>query len=580
MCGIIGYVGHRSASKILTDGLKCLEYRGYDSVGIAVLNGQNLEIRKDKGMVADVSSGSRFDSLSGSIGIGHSRWATHGGVSKENSHPHSDCTGSIAIIHNGVIENYQELKSSLLSKGHKFASQTDSEVVSHLFEENLKQFPTPLIAFSKTISALEGSYAIVLLSKSSPDVLFLARKNSPLVVGKGAGENFCASDFSALLTYTREFLVLEDSQIATIDRDSIALYDLLLTPKTPSFLTIDWDVQTAERSGHPHFMIKEILEQPDVVSAAFSADVSQVLPLLEKFEKIHIIASGTSYHAGLLFSILLNKYKSGKFANVFIASEYQNQVLPDSNALIFAISQSGETADVLQALRYSTSPHKVCITNTQGSSITRLCSHSIYLNAGPESSVAATKTFLAQLCVIYKLLFGDRYRDSIRSTILASTKHSAKIQEFSKSIITNRFIFFLSRGLCLPLGFEGSLKLKEISYLHSQAYPAGELKHGTLSLIEKGVCALFLAPKTPDATKLFGNLKEVKARGGTIFTLTDDPSFKSESDMSLDIVPQTDPLLYPFSFVVPLQLLAYYSSVSLGINPDRPRNLAKSVTVE
>lgn len=578
MCGIIGYSGPKEASAIITKGLKYLEYRGYDSVGISVLSNNHLEIRKDKGMVDDVSTRLKFESIRGNLGIGHSRWATHGGVSLENSHPHTDCKKSVSLVHNGVIENYLEIKKDLSLNSHKFTSQTDSEVVAHLFEEHLKKSKTPIEAFAKTISKLDGSYAICLICKDAPKSIFLARKNSPLVIGRGKGENFCASDFSALVEYTREFIVLDDGEICELTSDSISIFDLNLTPKTQSVMKVDWDVKAAERSGYPHFMLKEINEQPDIVISAFSSDVSIANSLLSKYNNIHIIASGTSFHAGLLFSILLNK--SGKSASVFIASEYQNQTNSDSNALVFAISQSGETADVLQAIRFSSAKDKICITNVQGSSLTRLCNYSIYLNAGSETSVAATKTFLAQICIIYKILFGDKFKGEILTLIKKSLDLDQSIRELSTKVVSNKFIFFLSRGISYPMVLEGALKLKEISYLHAQAYPSGELKHGTLSLIEPGVCALFFAPKTPDAPKLFGNIKEVKARGGTIYSLSDDPNSKSESDFSVSILSPSNQILYPFSFIVPLQLLAYYSSVSLGINPDRPRNLAKSVTVE
>lgn len=579
MCGIIGYSGPKNAAPIITSGLKYLEYRGYDSVGIAILDKNHVEIRKDKGMVEDVSNRLSFSSLKGNLGIGHSRWATHGGVCLENSHPHYDCNKSTAIVHNGVIENYLELKNELLEKeNHNFSSETDSEVIAHLFESNLKKTKKPLDAFAKTISSLKGSFAICLICKEDPKSIFLARKNSPLVIGKGKGENFCASDFSALIDYTRDFVVMNDEEICQFSDSSISLYDLNLTSKPLKFLNVDWDIKMAEKSGYPHFMLKEIAEQPDVVISSFSCDTSAVSNLLKKYDTVHIIASGTSYHASLVFSILLNKL--GKNASAFIASEYQNQAISNSKALIFAITQSGETADVLQALRFSTATDKVCLTNVQGSTVTRLCNHSLFLNAGPESSVAATKTFLAQLCLIYKILFGEKYKLQIQKIIKDSLSLDESIRVLSSKIIQNKHIFFLSRGLSYPLALEGALKLKEISYLHAQAYPAGELKHGTLSLIEKGVSTLFFAPNTLDSQKLFGNLKEVKARGSTVFSFTDNSSVKSESDLAISTLSTAEEILYPFCFVVPLQLLAYYSSVSLGINPDRPRNLAKSVTVE
>lgn len=579
MCGIIGYVGPGKASQVITEGLKRLEYRGYDSVGIAVRSADSrVEVRKDKGMVEEVSSSLKFTSIDGNIGLGHTRWATHGAVCRENAHPHADCGKGIILAHNGVIENYALLRDSLAAKGHKFASETDSEVIAHLIEENSKTQPL-VKAFIRSIGMLEGSYAIVAMSATDTEErIFMARRNSPLVIGAGKGEMLCASDIPAMLKYTRTFIPLQEGDIAIISRSGYKIYAKGGTEATRKQITVDWDVEMAQKGGYPHFMLKEIVDQKHFINESLASDVSAARKLINASESVHILAAGTSYHAGMLLSCLLQN--SGKAAQAYIASDYPFIAKPGKNTLIIAISQSGETADVLQALRFVKDSRKIAITNVVGSTITNLADCVVFLNAGPEAGVAATKTFTAQLAVIYRLFFPKEKLASLSALIDAMLGHENEIKAIAQKIAGKENAFFIARGRNVPIAYEGSLKFKEITYIHSEAYPGGELKHGTLSLITPGVPVIALAPKDETLQKLLGNIREAKARGALILSITDDAEAAKESAISIALPPGIDPDLYPFALIIPLQLLAYHTSVLRGINPDRPRNLAKSVTVE
>ncbi|MCI0503462.1 glutamine--fructose-6-phosphate transaminase (isomerizing) [Candidatus Micrarchaeota archaeon] len=579
MCGIIGYAGSGRASQAITDGLKRLEYRGYDSVGIAVLSPKSkLEVRKDKGMVEEVSSALRFTSIGGNIGLGHTRWATHGTVCRANAHPHADCTGSIVLAHNGVIENYAKLRDSLAAKGHKFASDTDSEVVAHLMEENAKTQPL-IRAFMRTIGQLEGSYAIVAMSAADKEErLFIARRNSPLIIGAGKGEMLCASDIPAMLKYTRTFVPLQEGDMAILARNGYKIYSADGAEAERKQITVDWDMEMAKKGGYPHFMQKEISDQKHFINESLSSDTADAMKLICASGRIDIIAAGTSYHAGIMLSYLLQS--TGRVAQAYIASDYPYIAKPDKKTLVIAISQSGETADVLQALRFAEGCRKIAITNVVGSTVTALADCVVFLNAGPEVGVAATKTFTSQLAVIYKLFYDKERLKPLSGLIGAMLEHDNEIKAVAQKIAGKENAFFIARGRNVPIAYEGSLKFKEITYIHSEAYPGGELKHGTLSLITPGVPVIALAPKDETLPKLLGNIREAKARGAFILSITDDDEVKKESDISIALPPGTDPILYPFALIVPLQLLAYHTSVLRGVNPDRPRNLAKSVTVE
>ncbi|MBU0586497.1 glutamine--fructose-6-phosphate transaminase (isomerizing) [Candidatus Micrarchaeota archaeon] len=578
MCGIIGYIGFRKASEVLLKALKTLEYRGYDSAGIAISNENGIEIKKGAGKVDDVATDLSFISLDGKIGVGHSRWATHGRVCNENAHPHSNCSKNVALVHNGVIENYLELKEELLKKGHKFESETDTETVAHLIEENLKSMAAEK-AFSESIKRLEGSYSIVAIIKGEKR-LFAARRNSPLILGIGENENFLASDIPAVLPYTKKIIPIEEEMLVSVSDSEYKIMDFGGMQVNPKVLEVDWDSTVAEKGGFAHFMLKEIYDQRISLKESLSAKTEEARKILDSAQNIHLIACGTSYHASFVFATLLEK-ELKKNAKAFIASDYQFVANPSNETVVIALTQSGETADTIQAVKFAKSKGAklLSLTNVVGSSITRLSDSIVYLNAGPEVSVAATKTFSSQLAVIYKLIYGNSYLSNIPEIISNSLSQEQKIKELAQKIKDSKSIFFLGRGLSYPIAMEGALKLKEISYIHAEAYPAGELKHGPLSLIEEGVPVIALAPSDETKAKMLGNIKEVKARGGFVIALTDNPKLEKEVDAVIEIE-KTRAELYPFAMLPALQLLAYYVSIFRGIDPDRPRNLAKSVTVE
>ena len=508
----------------------------------------------------------------------NSRWATHGAPCKVNAHPHFDTDKSIVLVHNGVVENYLEIKEELAAKGHKFVSDTDSEVIAHLMEEQLKT-DKPFYAFIKSLRRLKGSYGLVVMFKDDKEHLYIARKGSPLIIGVGKGEMFCASDIPAMLNYTKTFVPLEDGDVATISKNGYKISDIDGKPVERKSITVDWNMEMAEKGGYNHFMLKEINDQRHFINETLATDISAAKELVDKYNRIHIIACGTSYHAGLLLSYLL--MRKGKEARAFIASDYQFIANPDENTLVIAITQSGETADVLQALKFAKEKKvKIAgITNVVGSSITRIADAVVYLNVGPEIGVAATKTFMAQLVVAYMLVY-PKEKLAILPTIISNMlEKENEIKEIAAKLKDAHDVFFIGRGLSVPIAYEGSLKFKEISYIHSEAYPGGELKHGTLSLIEKGIPLIAIAPDDETAPKMFGNLKETKSRGAMVVSITDNAEIKKESDYVIEL-PKIDKDLYPFAEIVPLQLLAYHVSVLKGNNPDKPRNLAKSVTVE
>ncbi len=577
MCGIIGYIGFRKASEVLLRGLKTLEYRGYDSAGIAVSEGGKITIKKGAGRVDEVADSLSFVSLKGKAGISHTRWATHGRVCKENAHPHSNCSRDIALVHNGVIENYLSLKDELMEKGHKFESETDSEVIAHLIEEEMKTNETEG-AFAKAIRKLDGSYAVVALASGS-EKLFAARKNSPLLIGIGKGEHFLASDIPALLPYTNKVIPVDDERIVFASAEEYCIMDFSGKTQNPKPMVVDWSAEVAEKGGFQHFMLKEIYEQKLVLSESLATNMEDAKKMIEKAKNIHIAACGTSNHAGVLFSILLDKH-ANKNTKAFIASEYQFVANPSKNTLVIAISQSGETADTLQATKFAKQKGAkvLSLTNVVGSSLSRISDSVVYLNAGPEVSVAATKTFSSQLAVIFRLVFGNAAAE-IPKIVERALSQEQKVRKLAEKLKGKEHVFFIGRGVSYPIAMEGALKLKELSYIHAEVYPGGELKHGPLSLIHEEVPVIALAPSDETLAKMHGNIKEVKARGAFVIALTDSEEIKKEVDAVL-YIEKTKPKLYPFAVLPLLQLLAYYASVSRGIDPDRPRNLAKSVTVE
>ena len=606
MCGIVGYVGKRNAQNVLLDGLEKLEYRGYDSAGVALALDGGIRVVKSKGRLAELRKKLEVQALAESgCGIGHTRWATHGEPSDVNSHPHS--TPRVSIVHNGIIENYGILKERLIAKGYTFESETDTEVLVKLIDSCYEG--EPLQAIHEALSMVRGSYALAVLFRDFPDTVFAVKRESPLIVGWGEGENFVASDIPALLKYTRRYGVLEEGDLAVVTREGIRFYNEFAEPVEREVLTADWDMEAAEKGGYPHFMLKEINEQPAAITATVSPRVENGLPDLripelsdEKLRgigTIHLVACGTAMHAGMVGKAAIETLARVP-AEVDIASEfrYRDPIL-NKNDLVIIISQSGETSDTLAALKLAKSRGVpvLAIVNVVGSSIARAADYVLYTYAGPEIAVASTKAYMVQMCVLY--LFALRLAYARGAQTEAETRRlTAELLRASEVIkprladceqikyLASRFVntqscFFIGRGFDYSLSLEGSLKLKEISYVHSDAYAAGELKHGTISLITDGVPVIALATQKKVYEKTISNAKETKSRGAKVllFTTKDAvvPDGVADYVVRLD---DYDDLLMPLQLIVPLQLFAYYMAVLRGCDVDKPRNLAKSVTVE
>jgi len=609
MCGIVGYIGSKNAAEVILDGLKRLEYRGYDSAGIAVISAGRIELRRSVGKLNELAKVLEKNGLEGCTGIGHTRWATHGKPSEENAHPHTDCKNKIVVVHNGIIENYQELKKSLSASGHIFKSETDTETVAHLVE---KYFSGNLLsAVQKALRDVRGAYALGIISSDDPDRIIAARKDAPLIIGVGKGENFIASDIPALLPYTRQMIFLEEGDIAELTVKEVKIFNQDGKRVKREIQNITWDAVQAEKGGFKHFMLKEIFEQPQTIQDTF---LGRLIPdegkvfleglkydekMLNRISKIYIVACGTSYHAGLVGKFLIEKL-AGITVEVDIASEfrYRSPVL-DAKTLVIVISQSGETADTLAALRLAKQNKcsTLAICNVVGSSISRAADASIHTRCGPEIGVASTKAFTGQLTVLY-LIALDWAR--IRKTVpdkeyrkLLSTfwempmklrevlKKSEEINTLAKEYSNKRDFLFLGRNLNYPIALEGALKLKEISYIHAEGYPAGEMKHGPIALIDENMPIMVIATACKVYEKIIGNVMEAKARGGNIIALATegDTDIKNKTDRQI-YMPEVNEIFAPLLNVVPLQLFAYYVSVALGCDVDQPRNLAKSVTVE
>ncbi|HIJ98381.1 TPA: glutamine--fructose-6-phosphate transaminase (isomerizing) [archaeon] len=608
MCGIIGYVGKKRAAPIILECLKRLEYRGYDSAGIATINGGKLFLKKDKGFINDVILHTDLPSLPGQIGIGHTRWATHGVPSMRNAHPHTSCDEKIAVIHNGIIENYLDLKNDLLEKGHKFKSETDTEVFAHLIEENFKKKKNFESAVSDSLKKIHGAFAFVVLNADEPDKIIVARNNAPLIIGLGDGENFVASDIPAFLSETRRAVILENGEYAVIAKESAVVKEIKSSRVVKKQIqNIKWSAEAAEKGGYEYFALKEINEIPRATEDTLAAlpEIEKIAHKVKKFmrnprfrypqtkfavKKIIFVAAGTSYHAALIGKYLFENLCKIQCEAV-LASEFSWSLanIVDKNTLIIAISQSGETADTLLALEDAKlrGAKVLAISNVIGSSITREADFNVHTNAGPEIAVIATKTFVTQLIVLYALAFYLAGKNP------APLKKIPALQAKTLSLITNiiketaekiksaKDIYFLGRGISYPLILEGALKLKEISYIHAEGMPAGELKHGTLSLIEENVPVIFsLTPESHEKT--ISNMQEVKARSGFIIAITNekDTSVKEHANIAIKVPEVENPLMYPLLQILPLQLLAYYTTVARGLSPDKPRHLAKSVTVE
>lgn len=608
MCGIVGYVGSSQAGPILLDGLAKLEYRGYDSAGIAVVNDGKIEIAKAKGKLKFLSNMTNDGtSIHGTMGIGHTRWATHGGPSDVNSHPHLSKSGRFAVVHNGIIENYLPLKKKLISKGFEFVSETDTEVVAHLFEY---YYNGDIIdTMIKVIQRVEGSYALGILCSDYPDSFIAVRKASPMIVGLGKGENFIASDVTAILKHTKDVYYVEDDEIVLLKKDEVKIYNTDKEEIEKEVFTVDWDVSAAEKCGYEHFMMKEIEEQPKAIRDTISPrikdgrivldDISLTPEYINNIDRIHIVACGSAYHVGMVGRYVIERLTRIP-VEVDIASEfrYRDPIVSEKD-LIIVISQSGETADTKAALEEAKKrgARVLSIVNVVGSAIAKLSDDVMYTWAGPEIAVATTKAYSTQLAVIYLLALymadavgkvSKEEYDNILSEIQKLPekveeilKNKEDVQYFASKFYNCHSIFFIGRNLDYAVALEGSLKLKEISYIHSEAYAAGELKHGTISLIEDGTLVVALATGSELFDKTVSNIEEVTARGAVVLGVT-TKSHDHMGDVADYVVeiPETHPILLPSLTVIPLQLFGYYVASLKGCDIDKPRNLAKSVTVE
>ena len=613
MCGIVGYIGSKDPVEVLVEGLRLLEYRGYDSAGVAVVD-QNgdLNIRRAKGKLRALDKVLATNPLEGVYGIGHTRWATHGRPSEENAHPHRDCTGKLVVIHNGIIENYLELKHDLESKGHEFVTETDTEIVAHAIEEELKNGASDLTeAFRRMLPRLRGIYALVAISADDPQLLVGARLGPPLVVGLGEDEYFLASDIPAILSHTKDVVFMDDGEVVIIRPEGPTFQDLDGNPIDKEPTRVPWDPIMAEKGGFKHFMLKEIHEQPRAVrdtllgrvsleSAAIHLEEMNLSDdYLREVDRMAIIACGTSWHAGLVGKFLIERL-AGVPVEVDYASEYRyRSPLVNEKTLPVLISQSGETADTLAALREAKSrgAETLGICNVQGSMLTREASGTVYTHAGPEIGVASTKAFTSQLVAVTLLairlgqargvLSDEQMLEIVRHLyhIPAQMEHylddESAILELAKTFQNHRDFLYLGRGVNYPIALEGALKLKEISYIHAEGYPAGEMKHGPIALIDEEMPVVAVAPHDSVYAKMLSNIEEVKARSGIVIAVTDeeDADLAAKADAVIQ-VPQTHELLSPLLMALPMQLLAYHIALLRGCDVDQPRNLAKSVTVE
>ena len=606
MCGIVGYVGKKDCTKVLLDSLKKLEYRGYDSAGVAVFENGEIKISKSKGRLAVLEQKLQKEGwINGTCGIGHTRWATHGEPSDINSHPHG--SARVTIVHNGIIENYQKIKAFLIKKGYTFESETDTETVAKLLDYYYEG--DPMAAIQKVLGEIEGSYALGMMFKDFPNRVYAVRKDSPLIVGVGEDEAFIASDVPAIIKYTRNYYLIDQDEIVVLDDGKAGIYDINGMPVDKELMTADWDMEAAEKGGYPHFMLKEINDQPTAIKTTITPRINEGMPdlsecgmTLEKlsgYQNIFVVACGTAMHAGLVGKYVIEQLARVP-VTVDVASEfrYRNPILSDKD-LVIVVSQSGETADTLEALRLSKNvgADTLAIVNVKGSSIAREADMVLYTHAGPEISVASTKAYIVQIAVFYLIAFELAFAkgaiseeecrrltgvlQSVPDLINVVLQQAEQCKYIASKLINAGNLLYIGRGLDYALSMEGSLKLKEISYIHSESYAAGELKHGTISLVTEGMPVIAVATQRELFDKTVSNVKEVKARGASVIFVTH--SYKTiESDVAEYKIglPTIDDILMPLPAVVPLQLIAYYTAVLKGNDVDKPRNLAKSVTVE
>ena len=622
MCGIIGYLGPKEVVPILLDGLRRLEYRGYDSAGVAVVRNGQIERRRSAGKLVNLEQAIGTQPLDGVYGVGHTRWATHGRPTEENAHPHQDCTGKIVVVHNGIIENYLDLKRELQKLGHTFVTETDSEVIAHLIEHYTKgpqELPSSSVSLEdaarQALLRMRGLFAFVAISTDDPDKIIAVRNGPPIVVGLGDAEFFVASDTPAILSHTRDVVFLGDEEMAVITRRGVEFTNFAGTPVSKVTQRVLWDPIMAEKSGYRHFMLKEIFEQPRAAEETLLGRVSletgrvflEEIAIsegdLRNINKVALVACGTSWHAGLVGKYLIERF-AGLPVEVDYGSEYRyRDFIVDRNTLIVVITQSGETADTLAALREARKKgaRSLAICNVVGSMATRESEGTIYTHAGPEIGVASTKAFTSQLVALNLLaLYLGQSKGSLRESdarrhiaalmqlpkqMELCLKASAPVEEVAGRFFNRSDFLYLGRGINYPIALEGALKLKEISYIHAEGYPAGEMKHGPIALIDSNMPVVSIAPTDHVFEKMLGNIQEVKARGGSVIAITTDgdDTLKSVLDPAQDAIlslPRVPEMLSPIAMVLPLQLLAYYVAVRRGCDVDQPRNLAKSVTVE
>ena len=608
MCGIVGYVGPKKAAPILLNGLQKLEYRGYDSAGVAVYHDKEIEVMKAKGRLSVLNEKTHNgEDLPGTMGIGHTRWATHGEPSDTNSHPHLSQSGKFAVVHNGIIENYLKLREFLEKKGFHFISETDTEVIAHLVEYYYAGDIVDTVI--KVLNKVDGSYALGILCSDNPDEFIAVRKESPLIVGLGKGENFIASDIPAVLQYTRDVYFLENNEIVILKKDSVQILNTDKEPVEKQVYHVEWDISAAEKGGYEHFMFKEIMEQPEALKKTVSpriADGKVVLDQIElseeyikSLDKLYIVACGSAYHVGVVGKYVIEELTRIP-VEVSVASEfrYSNPIISE-NTLVVLISQSGETADTIAAMREAKrcGARTFAVVNAVGSTIAREADDVLYTWAGPEIAVATTKAYSTQLTAIYLLglyladavgsISQERMREVLEALALLPEhvekilNNKEEIQHMASLHYNSKSVFFLGRTLDYAVALEGSLKLKEISYIHSEAYAAGELKHGTIALIEEGTLVVALCTVEKLFDKMLSNIKEVKARGAVVIAVAKEghTDIEKEAD-AVFYVPDTDEVVLPSEVVIPLQLFAYYVASLKGLDIDKPRNLAKSVTVE
>jgi len=614
MCGIIGYIGPKEVVPVLIDGLRKLEYRGYDSAGVAVVKGGAISLRRSAGKLSNLEEVIGHDPISGDYGVGHTRWATHGRPTEENAHPHRDCTGKIVVVHNGIIENYLDLKLELQRQGHKFVTETDTEIVAHLVEREMKDDGLEN-AVRRALMLMRGLFALVLISADDPEKIIAVRNGPPIVVGLGDGEFFVASDIPAILSHTRDVVFLGDEEMAVITRTGVSFTDFFGRPVSAATQRVLWDPIMAEKAGYKHFMLKEIFEQPTAARETILGRVSQdsgrvfleemkiTEPQLAQIDRVTILACGTSWHAGLIGKFLIEQLARIP-VEVDYGSEYRyRNPIVDAKTLAVVITQSGETADTLAALREARKDgaRSIAVCNVVGSMATRETDGTVYTHAGPEIGVASTKAFTSQLVALYLLALrlgqarGSLSPDASKPHIDAllqlpllleqALKLAPEVEEIAGRFQARTDFLYLGRGINYPIALEGALKLKEISYIHAEGYPAGEMKHGPIALIDERMPVVTIAPHDAVFEKMIGNMQEVKARGGSVIALTTqgDDKLRSILDRSKDFileVPRAPELLTPIVMTIPLQLLAYGIAVRRGCDVDQPRNLAKSVTVE